>query len=223
MGLWAAHTHIYLKYTLKLQATCLHRKSNHIHKDKHSRSECNYNTNCTLFTPLIPINVSITFSTHVVTSGFKLKKKLLQAILSHTHNSKILVQANKHQFLLSYKYRSSFIILQFISQIFVLRSMTNAPRYVSNRTLHTDLHIPFVATEIGRLSLLCHQLPAGHHNVLITAMTTPSTIVRRLKGQCPIDLYHIPEEDLTCILYHPFLDPDGVSLMDDFSLHVTYS
>jgi len=26
-----------------------------------------------------------------------------------------------------------------------------------------------------------------------------------------------------CVLYHPFLDPNGVSLMDDFSLHVTYS
>jgi hypothetical protein len=77
----------------------------------------------------------------------------------------------------------------------ILRSITNAPRYVSNFTLHNDLHIPFVATEISRLSLLYHQRLAGHHNVLIAALTTPPAIVRRLKRQWPTDLYHIPEED----------------------------
>jgi len=105
----------------------------------------------------------------------------------------------------------------------ILQSITNAPRYVSNLTLHTDQHIPFVATEIGRLSLLYHQRLAGHRNVLITATTTPPIIVRRLKRQWPSDLYHIPEEDYPRVLYHPFLDPDGVSLMDDFSLHIMYS
>ena len=77
----------------------------------------------------------------------------------------------------------------------ILQSITNAPWYVSNLTLHTDLHVPFVATEIGRLSLLYHQRLAGHHNFLITAMTTLPTIVQRLKRQWPTDLYHIPEED----------------------------
>ena len=31
----------------------------------------------------------------------------------------------------------------------ILRSITNAPWYVSNSTLHNDLHVPFVATEIN--------------------------------------------------------------------------
>jgi len=62
----------------------------------------------------------------------------------------------------------------------ILRSITNAPWYVSNFTLHNDLHIPFVTTEISRLSFLYRQRLAGHHNALITALTTPPTIVRRL-------------------------------------------
>ena len=62
----------------------------------------------------------------------------------------------------------------------ILRSITNAPWYVSNSTIHNDLHIPFVATEISSLSFLYHQRLAGHHNALITAMTIQPTIVRRL-------------------------------------------
>jgi hypothetical protein len=34
----------------------------------------------------------------------------------------------------------------------VLRTLTNAPWYVSNFTLHKDLQIPFVAEEIKRYS-----------------------------------------------------------------------
>jgi len=77
----------------------------------------------------------------------------------------------------------------------ILRSITNAPRYVSNSTIHNDLHIPFVATEISRFSFLYHQRLADHHNALITAMTIPPTIVRRLKRQWPTDLSHITAED----------------------------
>jgi len=71
----------------------------------------------------------------------------------------------------------------------ILRSITNAPWYVSNFTLHNDLHIPFVTTEINRLSHLYHQRLEGHHNALIAAMTTPPTIVRRLQRQWPTDLF----------------------------------
>jgi hypothetical protein len=77
----------------------------------------------------------------------------------------------------------------------ILRSITNAPWYVSNFTLHNDLHVPFVATEINRLSQLYHQRLVGHHNALIVAMTTPLTIVRRLKRQWPTDLFHIAAGD----------------------------
>ena len=77
----------------------------------------------------------------------------------------------------------------------ILRSITNAAWYVSNSTLHNDFHVPFVATEINRLSQLYHQWLVGHHNALIAAMTTPPTIVRRLKGQWPTDLFHIAARD----------------------------
>jgi len=35
----------------------------------------------------------------------------------------------------------------------------------------------------------------GHHNALIAAMTTPPTIVRRMKRQWPTDLFHIAAGD----------------------------
>jgi len=104
----------------------------------------------------------------------------------------------------------------------ILRSITNAPWYVSNSTIQNDLHIPFVPTEISSLSFLYHQRLAGHHNALITAMTIPPTIVRRLKRQWPTDLSHNTAEiNLSCITY--FRVFDGVSLMNGFSLHVTTS
>ena len=77
----------------------------------------------------------------------------------------------------------------------ILRSITNAPWYVSNSTLHNDLHVPFVATEINRLSQLYHQRLVGHHNTLIAATTTPPTIIRQLKRQWPTDLFHIAAGD----------------------------
>jgi hypothetical protein len=77
----------------------------------------------------------------------------------------------------------------------ILRSITNAPWYVFNLTVHNHLHIPSVTTKIGRVSLLFHQRLAGHHNALITALTTPTTIVRTFKRQWPTDLYYIPEVD----------------------------
>jgi len=77
----------------------------------------------------------------------------------------------------------------------ILRSVTNAPWYVSNCTLQNDLHIPLVATEINRLSLLYHKRLVDHHNALITAMATPPTIVRRLKRQWPTDLFHTAAGD----------------------------
>jgi len=71
-----------------------------------------------------------------------------------------------------------------------LRSLANAPWYVSNRQLHTDLCIPFVADEIHKSSLRYHQRLAGHHNVLVAALATPPTVTRRLKRQWPSDLHY---------------------------------
>jgi hypothetical protein len=52
----------------------------------------------------------------------------------------------------------------------ILRSITDAPWYVFNFTLHNDLRIPFVATEINRLSHLYHHRLAIHHNPLVTEL-----------------------------------------------------
>jgi hypothetical protein len=72
----------------------------------------------------------------------------------------------------------------------IVRSITNAPWYVSNLTLHNDLHIP-VATGISRLSNLYHHRLASHHNALVTALATLPPIARRLKRRWPTDLLHV--------------------------------
>ena len=77
----------------------------------------------------------------------------------------------------------------------VLRSITDAPWYVSNLTLHHDLHIPFVATEIRRLFHLYHRRLASHHNPLVTDLAVLPPIARRLKRQWPADLLHDPMND----------------------------
>jgi hypothetical protein len=104
----------------------------------------------------------------------------------------------------------------------ILRLITNAPWYVSNCTLHNDLYIPFVVTEINRLSFLYYQRLVGHHKALITSITTPPIIVRRLKREWPIDLFYNAAEAKPCVLYHPSMGSDRVSLMDGFSLHSMY-
>jgi hypothetical protein len=70
----------------------------------------------------------------------------------------------------------------------ILRSITNAPRFVSNRTFHNDLHIPFVDTEINRLSKLYYQRLAEHQNPLIAEMTAQPINRRRLKRRWPVDI-----------------------------------
>ena len=71
----------------------------------------------------------------------------------------------------------------------ILRSLANAPWYASNLQLHTDLSIPFVAAEIRRSSHHYHRRLDGHHNALIAALSTPPTLVRRLKRRWPSDLH----------------------------------
>lgn len=70
----------------------------------------------------------------------------------------------------------------------ILRSITNAPWYVSNLTLHNDLHIPYVSEEIQRFSALYHQRILGHQNRLVAELVTPLTTTRRLKRRWPSDL-----------------------------------
>jgi hypothetical protein len=74
----------------------------------------------------------------------------------------------------------------------ILRSITGAPWYVSNLTLHTDLHIPFVTEEIRRLYRLYHNPLANHPNELITDLAAPPLVARRLKRRWPVDLIRDP-------------------------------
>ncbi|PNF32300.1 hypothetical protein B7P43_G16327 [Cryptotermes secundus] len=70
----------------------------------------------------------------------------------------------------------------------VLRAITNAPWYVSNRALHNDLQVPYVTDEIRRLALLYKQRLQGHDNRLIEEIRNPPNVVRRLKRQWLSDL-----------------------------------
>jgi hypothetical protein len=82
----------------------------------------------------------------------------------------------------------------------ILRSMTNSPWYVSNFTLHNDLHVPFVATDINRSNLPYHQRLVGHQNALINALTTPRTFARRLKTVADRSIPHCSERLTLCPL-----------------------
>ena len=77
----------------------------------------------------------------------------------------------------------------------ILRSITGAPWYVSNLTLHTDLRIPFVTEEIRRLYHLYHSRLAQHPNNLITDLASPPLMVRRLLRRWPTDLLRDPMAD----------------------------
>jgi hypothetical protein len=77
----------------------------------------------------------------------------------------------------------------------VLRSVTKAPWYGSNFTLHNDLQIPFVIEEIHRLSTLYHQSVLGHNNRLVAEISNPPNVRRKLRRQLPSDLpQHADEE-----------------------------
>jgi hypothetical protein len=77
----------------------------------------------------------------------------------------------------------------------VLRTITNAPWYVSNYTLHNDLQIPLITEEIKRYSVIyCNRL-IRHENSYVTELSNPLNIRRRLKRQWPSDLKDQTEEE----------------------------
>jgi len=69
----------------------------------------------------------------------------------------------------------------------ILGSIANAPWYVTNQTLHTDLQIPYVRTVIhDRINK--HRIAlASHPNPLVEPMLHPE-LNRRLKWRCTFDL-----------------------------------
>ena len=76
----------------------------------------------------------------------------------------------------------------------ILRSLANAPWYVSNFQLHTEFGIPFVSAEIYRSYLLYHSRLAGHGNALVATPYTLPNVARRLKRRWPLDLYTVTGE-----------------------------
>jgi hypothetical protein len=67
----------------------------------------------------------------------------------------------------------------------VLRTITNAPWYVSNFMLHNDLRSPFITEEIKRYSTLYYSRLIGHENSYVTELSNPLNVRRRLKRQWP--------------------------------------
>jgi hypothetical protein len=73
----------------------------------------------------------------------------------------------------------------------VLRMITKCPRYVSNLTLHTDLQIPFVMSQVKQLYRRFFDKLDGHENPLVQALHSPhlpNNPPRRLRRQWSRDL-----------------------------------
>jgi len=71
----------------------------------------------------------------------------------------------------------------------LLSSITNAPRYVSNQTLHSDLHIPHVRTVFRERTATHHTTLDSHPNPLIEPLVQPPN-KRRLKRRWTFDEIH---------------------------------
>jgi hypothetical protein len=69
-----------------------------------------------------------------------------------------------------------------------LRSTTGAPWYVSNKTLHEDLNIPFITDMIKQRANRYRSRLSGHVNQLIADLSKPHANERRLKKWWPEDL-----------------------------------
>ncbi|PNF15989.1 hypothetical protein B7P43_G04621, partial [Cryptotermes secundus] len=114
---------------------------------------------------------------------------------SHLHDHLILVEAwlNKWKIkvhtnieLWGGASKSNIAIIQRV-QSKILRSITNAPGYVSNRTPHTDLKTPYVTEVIQENSIKYFNKLENHSNPLLQSPVQPNEN-RRLKRSWPSDL-----------------------------------
>jgi hypothetical protein len=69
----------------------------------------------------------------------------------------------------------------------ILRMITNAPRYVSNQTIHVDLHVPFIKDVIQEKSIKHHAKLGNHSNTILQPLLTEQQR-RRLKKFWPAAL-----------------------------------
>jgi hypothetical protein len=84
----------------------------------------------------------------------------------------------------------------------ILRQITDAPRYVNNQTIHTDLNIPYITDVIKEKSTTHHNKLARHSTTHYSHWLNPSTIAdfekpgqltwRKTKRALPLGkrLYH---------------------------------
>jgi len=82
--------------------------------------------------------------------------------------------------------KSNKVIMQ-RSQSKILRAITNAPRYVTNLTLHTDFNITYVSDVTHVRINKRHNKPEAHPNPLLQPPLQPVN-TRRLKRCWPSDL-----------------------------------
>lgn len=68
----------------------------------------------------------------------------------------------------------------------ILRALTDAPWYVSNHTLHTDLKIPYVSQVIQENITKHHNKLEDHPNPLLQTLLQPYDN-RRLRRRWPLD------------------------------------
>ncbi|PNF19327.1 hypothetical protein B7P43_G07306 [Cryptotermes secundus] len=82
--------------------------------------------------------------------------------------------------------KSNIAIIQ-RAQSKILRTIMNAPRYVSNRTLHTDLKTPYVTEVIRENSTKYFSKLENHSNPLLQPLLQPHQN-RRLRRIWPTEL-----------------------------------
>ena len=95
-----------------------------------------------------------------------------------TYGTEIWVCASKSNMATIQRYQSK-----------LLRSITNAPWYVSNQTLHSDLHIPHVHTVFRKRTATHRTALDSHPNPLMEPLVHPPNN-RGLKRRWPFDEIH---------------------------------
>jgi hypothetical protein len=73
------------------------------------------------------------------------------------------------------------------SQSKILRMITNAPRYVTNQSLHDDLKVPLIKDVIQERSINHHDKLGNHSNTILQLLLEQQQS-RRLKKFWPVDL-----------------------------------
>jgi hypothetical protein len=68
------------------------------------------------------------------------------------------------------------------------RRITGAPWYVSNKTIHEDLNVPYITDEIKKQANRYRHRITDHENQLIDDLSNPETNERGLKKRWPEDL-----------------------------------